>query len=134
MAEATGAQLEDLITQDHAQSSEIAVIRALLNAASPQTLQQVKTLLNGSGSTLAPAETLHKPIERIGLIGLRGAGKSTLGRLVAEELGWRFIELNKEIENQHGLSVAEIFALYGQEGYRRLEQSVLRRIITEDAP
>ena len=55
------------------------------------------------------------------LLGENGAGKSTLGRRVAERLGWTFIELNAEIEREIALSVKEIFAIYGQEGYRRLE-------------
>ena len=47
----------------------------------------------------------------IALIGLRGAGKSTLGKMLAKKIGWSFVELNKEIEAQNGLSVAEIIAL-----------------------
>src|ERR1700744_6558591 len=61
----------------------------------------------------------------IALIGLRGAGKSTLGKMLAKKIGWSFVELNKEIEQQNGLSVAEIIALYGQEGFRRMEQAAL---------
>ena len=69
------------------------------------------------------------------LIGLRGAGKSTLGRILAERMGWSFVELNREIERENGLSVAEIFAIYGQETYRRLEQGALRRLADlMDAP
>ena len=68
---------------------------------------------------------------RIALIGLRGAGKSTLGRMAAEKLGWRFIELNKEIEREAGFSVGEVFSLYGQDGYRRYEAAALERIIAE---
>ena len=52
---------------------------------------------------------------RVALIGLRGAGKSTLGKLVAERLGWTFVELNAEIERENALSVPEIFAIYGQD-------------------
>ena len=65
----------------------------------------------------------------IALIGLRGAGKSTLGRMLAKKIGWNFVELNKEIEAQNGLSVAEIIALYGQEGFRRLEQAALTQLL-----
>jgi XRE family aerobic/anaerobic benzoate catabolism transcriptional regulator len=69
------------------------------------------------------------PVERVALIGLRGAGKSTLGRLAGERLGWPFLELNKEIEAQTGLSIAEVFSLYGQEGYRRLELAALEQVL-----
>ena len=65
----------------------------------------------------------------IALIGLRGAGKSTLGKLLAKKIGWSFVELNKEIEQQNGLSVAEIIALYGQEGFRRMEQAALGQLL-----
>jgi len=65
----------------------------------------------------------------IALIGLRGAGKSTLGKLLAKKIGWSFVELNKEIEAQNGLSVAEIIALYGQEGFRRMEQAALDQLL-----
>ena len=63
------------------------------------------------------------------MIGLRGAGKSTLGKLLAKKIGWSFVELNKEIEAQNGLSVAEIIALYGQEGFHRMEQSALAQLL-----
>lgn len=65
---------------------------------------------------------------RICLIGLRGAGKSTLGALVGKALGVPFIETNGEIERLAGMPVAEVMALYGQDGYRRLEAQAVRRI------
>lgn len=64
---------------------------------------------------------------RIALVGLRGAGKSTLGRIIAERLGLAFVELNAEITRASGLGIEEIFALYGDQGYRRLEQEALVR-------
>ncbi len=65
---------------------------------------------------------------RICLIGLRGAGKSTLGRLAAEALDTPFVELSDEIETHAGLPVAEVMALYGQEGYRQLERQAIARV------
>ena len=53
-------------------------------------------------------------MKRIALIGLRGAGKSTLGALLAKQLGVPFIELDREIEREAGTSLSEIFLLYGQ--------------------
>ena len=66
--------------------------------------------------------------QRIALVGLRGAGKSTLGFSLARALDMPFMELNDEIERQSGLPVPEIFNLYGQEGYRRLEADALEAI------
>ncbi len=66
--------------------------------------------------------------QRIALVGLRGAGKSTLGFSLARALDMPFMELNDEIERQSGLPVPEIFNLYGQNGYRRLEADALETI------
>jgi XRE family aerobic/anaerobic benzoate catabolism transcriptional regulator len=68
---------------------------------------------------------------RIALIGLRGAGKSTLGRRLSQELGAPFLEMDREIEAESGLPLSELFSLYGQAGYRRFEGRCLNRIIKE---
>ncbi len=68
--------------------------------------------------------------QRMALVGLRGAGKSTLGFSLARALDMPFMELNDEIERQSGLPVPEIFNLYGQNGYRRLEADALETIAT----
>ena len=69
---------------------------------------------------------------RIALIGLRGAGKSTLGDALAAELGVPFVELDREIERDAGISLSEVFSLYGQTGYRRIERRCLERVIHSD--
>ena len=61
-------------------------------------------------------------------IGLRGAGKSTLGQKLATSNGLRFVELNQVIENQSGMPIGEVMALYGQEGYRDLERKALESL------
>jgi XRE family transcriptional regulator, aerobic/anaerobic benzoate catabolism transcriptional regulator len=66
---------------------------------------------------------------RIALIGLRGAGKSTLGARLAADLNAPFIELDREIEKDAGMDLAEIFSLYGQAGYRRFEKRTLDRVL-----
>ncbi|MGB0034365.1 MAG: helix-turn-helix transcriptional regulator [Candidatus Acidiferrales bacterium] len=68
---------------------------------------------------------------RIALIGLRGAGKSTLGFKFAEENSIPFIELDREIEKDTGMPLAEIFSLYGQSGYRAIERRTLERVVRE---
>lgn len=76
-------------------------------------------------------EMLAPPVRkrRVALIGLRGAGKTTLGRLLGKSLDWPFVELNREIEALSGLAVNEVIALYGQEGYRRLERQAVERVV-----
>ena len=66
---------------------------------------------------------------RIALIGLRGAGKSTLGALLGKRLGAPFLELDREIEKEAGLGLGEIMELHGQRGFRRLERAVLERLV-----
>jgi len=66
---------------------------------------------------------------RIALIGLRGAGKSTLGAALAEKLGCPFVEIDKMIEREHGAPVATLFEVYGQGTFRRYERECLARIV-----
>ena len=66
--------------------------------------------------------------KRIALVGLRGAGKSTLGRMLAERVGMQFIELDKIIEQERGAPVATLFEVYGQAAFRRYEREALTRI------
>jgi XRE family aerobic/anaerobic benzoate catabolism transcriptional regulator len=120
---AMGAHLEDLIPSgDHAPDWQ--VIRDLLRKATPAQIAQAKDMLAGHSGASS-----HASFCGIALIGLRGAGKSTLGKILAKRIGWNFVELNKEIEAQNGLSVAEIIALYGQEGFRRMEQAALNQLL-----
>lgn len=67
--------------------------------------------------------------QRIALIGLRGAGKSTLGTALAQALDVPFFELNREVERETGMPTSEVFDLYGQAGYRRIERRCLERLI-----
>src|ERR1043165_7585107 len=66
---------------------------------------------------------------RIALVGLRGAGKSTLGARLAQTLGVPFIELDREVEKEAGASLGEVFALYGQDAFRRFERRALERVL-----
>jgi len=68
---------------------------------------------------------------RIALIGLRGAGKSTLGARLSKEMKISFVELDAEIEKETGMPLAEIFSFYGQSGYREIEKRTLKRVLSE---
>src|ERR671931_773335 len=67
----------------------------------------------------------------IALIGLRGAGKSTLGAKLAASLGLPFVELDREVEKEAGAPLAEVFAMYGQDAFRRFERRALERVLAE---
>lgn len=90
-------------------------------AADRQTRERVQRILAEQDAPDAKAS-------RICLIGLRGAGKSTLGKLAAETLGIPFIELNQVIQEIGGMPISEIMALYGPEGYRQFEADALNQI------
>ncbi|MGD0850088.1 helix-turn-helix transcriptional regulator [Bradyrhizobium sp.] len=123
---AMAAHLEDLIPSGEP-SPDWPVIRDLLRKASLNQIAQAKNVLSGHAGGAAAQRGMS--FAGIALIGLRGAGKSTLGKMLAKKIGWSFVELNKEIEAQNGLSVAEIIALYGQEGFRRMEQAALNQLL-----
>jgi XRE family transcriptional regulator, aerobic/anaerobic benzoate catabolism transcriptional regulator len=69
---------------------------------------------------------------RIALIGMRGAGKSTLGSMLAKEMKNRFVELDSEIEKDTGMPLDEIFSLYGQSGFRAIERRTMERVLKEN--
>jgi XRE family transcriptional regulator, aerobic/anaerobic benzoate catabolism transcriptional regulator len=68
---------------------------------------------------------------RVALIGLRGAGKSTLGRMLARHLGWPFIELDRRVEDEYGASIPDLIEMAGTATFRRHERSALERVIAE---
>lgn len=122
VAHALDHRLEWLVGEDDPWSSDVHRIAELFRSADNATQARVRAVLSPD-----PAETSRA--QRICLVGLRGAGKSTLGRRAGEALGLPFVELNREIEEQSGMPVDELMALYGQEGYRRLEAQAISRVI-----
>lgn len=115
-------RIEWLIGEEDPWTSDAVRVADLYRTASRDVRQRVLDLL-------APEPTETMRARRICLIGLRGAGKSTLGTAAGAALGVPFVELNREIEEQSGMPVNEVLALYGQEGYRKLEAQALGRII-----
>jgi XRE family aerobic/anaerobic benzoate catabolism transcriptional regulator len=69
----------------------------------------------------------------ITLIGLRGAGKTTLGRRLANQRGVPFFELDREVEREYGATIGEILQLHGQPGYRRFERESLQIVLSQNA-
>ena len=70
----------------------------------------------------------------VALLGMRGAGKSTVGRLLADALVWEFVEVDDRVEQAAGLDLAAIFAMQGEEYYRRLEALVLGELLGQSTP
>lgn len=96
------------------------------------SVAKLAALAHALGAT--PSELLDVPTrvaERIALVGLRGAGKSTLGRRLALELEVPFVELDRRIEELAGMSIASIFELHGSLGFRRWEAEALEQVLAE---
>lgn len=118
--------LAELIGDTTTSNPEWLLIRELLGNADEATLRRVRIQI-AEQLGLGGSRPARSP--RIALVGLRGAGKSTLGRMLADELGFPFIELSKEIEKFAGCSVSEIQGLYGVNAYRRYERRALEETI-----
>lgn len=111
-----------LLAEEH--SVEREALDRLLDSLPEQKISQALLRVQREFGT---DESVRR--KRIALIGLRGAGKSTLGAALAKALRRPFIELDKEVEREAGMSLSEIFLLYGQSGYRGLERRCLERVI-----
>ena len=115
-------EIEWLVGHDDPWSSDLMTMMQLFRSATRD--QKVRVM-----EVLDPNEAGVRRAGRVALIGLRGAGKSTLGRMAAAKLGVPFVELNVVIEEVAGMPVDEVIALYGQEGYRRLEKQALANLV-----
>jgi XRE family aerobic/anaerobic benzoate catabolism transcriptional regulator len=124
VAQAMGLPLADLVRDDPEPPLELRLLLQSLARLSPQELGQARRLLAERFGALAVDRK-----RRIALIGLRGAGKSTLGRRLAEHLDMPFLELDREIERESGLALGEIFDLYGQAAFRRHERRALESVL-----
>jgi len=120
--------LAEIVGDVTTSSAEWMLIRELLQGRDPSALQRARAALVELFEQ-APADPHRR--ERVALIGLRGAGKSTLGRMLAQELKVPFIELNRVIEQLAGCAPAEIHSLYGASAYRRYEHRALEAVIAE---
>ena len=122
--------LAELIGDVTTSSPEWLLIRELLEHRDEVALRRVRVAIGelfGTGGANGGGAAARS--SRVALIGLRGAGKSTLGHMLAEDLGFPFVELSREIEKFAGCSIAEIQALYGVNAYRRYERRALEEAI-----
>jgi XRE family aerobic/anaerobic benzoate catabolism transcriptional regulator len=125
VAQAMGLPLADLVREGPEHPVEFTLLVQSLARLEPRELAEARTLLASSFGAAVERERRH----RIALIGLRGAGKSTLGARLAKKLGVPFIELDREIERISGMTLATLFDLYGQTAYRRQERRALESVI-----
>jgi len=125
VAQALQCALAELIGDVTTSNPEWLLLRELLNGRDEAALRRVRI----SVGELLGTGGAHARSSCIALIGLRGAGKSTLGQMLAEDLGLTFVELSREIEKFAGCSIAEIQGLYGQNAYRRYERRALEEAI-----
>lgn len=130
VAQALQCSLAELLGDVTTSSPEWLMIREMLEQRDEGTLRRVRVAVGellGTGG--AHGEGARQRSSRVALIGLRGAGKSTLGNMLAEDLGFPFVELSREIEKFAGCSINEIQSLYGQNAYRRYERRALEEAI-----
>ncbi len=124
ISDALGLPLGNLLA-DETVSEELVDVQEFVKHLSKSKLLKAKEILVES------FDSGHSK-KHVALVGLRGAGKSTLGAALAKSLGKQFIEIDKKIESLAGITLSEIFSLYGQDGYRRFEKACLVDVLNEE--
>lgn len=135
VAKAIGIPVAQLVREEPDPPIELALLMQYLERLPAERLSDVHRLI---AEHVRPDESAsggpdRRRMRRIALIGLRGAGKSTLGRLLAERLAAPFIELDREIERKSGASLSEIFDMFGQETFRRAERDALEDVLARES-
>jgi XRE family transcriptional regulator, aerobic/anaerobic benzoate catabolism transcriptional regulator len=124
IADALSVSIHEFFTESESAEIESGAILQMLDRLPVNRRREVLSRIQSELTAGAGSRD-----SRIALIGLRGAGKSTLGVRLAAELSAPFLELDREIEMDAGMDLAEIFSLYGQSGYRRFESRTLERVL-----
>jgi XRE family aerobic/anaerobic benzoate catabolism transcriptional regulator len=127
IARAIGLPVTQLVHEGAEPALDIVLVSQFLERLSPPALAEARDLLLKHFSP--PSDDTRR--RRIALIGLRGGGKSTIGRLLAERLEIPFIELDREVERRSGATLSEIFDMFGQETFRRAEREALDDVLRQ---
>ena len=128
VARALQCSLAELVGDITASTPEWLLIRELLDGRGEGDLRRAREAIGQALGTGGP-HVAHS--RRIALIGMRGAGKSTLGQLLAADLEMPFVELGREVERLAGCSIREIHDLYGTNAYRRYERRALEETLQQ---
>ena len=127
IAEALNVPIAELVDDRPEQPIDTTLLLQLLERLPPGQIAEAHGLLLSRFGGMS----VESRSGRIALIGLRGAGKSTLGRMLAERLDVPFIELDHAVEQQSGMALAELFEMLGQSAFRRLERAALETILNK---
>jgi XRE family aerobic/anaerobic benzoate catabolism transcriptional regulator len=125
-----GVKLAEMLADQPEPSAERRLLDRLLADLPEDALAEARALLAARFGRPPPGPRGA----RIALIGLRGAGKSTIGALLARRLSVGFVELDAEVEREGGSDLSDIFARHGQDGFRRLERAALSRLVGSGQP
>jgi XRE family transcriptional regulator, aerobic/anaerobic benzoate catabolism transcriptional regulator len=129
IARALNCSVAELVGDEGDESADWLLIRDLLRSRSVEEMAEARRALTDHFGLTGDSGRRN---DRIALIGLRGAGKSTLGRMLAEDLHYPFVEVNREVERLAGCSPEEIHALYGANAYLRYERQALEEVIARN--
>ena len=129
IARALNCSVAELVGDEGDESADWLLIRDLLRSRSVEEMAEARRALTDHFGLTGDSGRRN---DRIALIGLRGAGKSTLGRMLAEDLRYPFVEVNREVERLAGCSPEEIHALYGANAYLRYERQALEEVIARN--
>jgi len=121
IASAMSVPVSELVDERPERAVESLLLGQLLDRLSPPEVKEARELLLSRFG--GPSSETRR--DRVALIGLRGGGKSTLGRLLGKAIDVPFIELDGEIEQQSGMALGEIFEMFGQPTFRRMERDAL---------
>ena len=128
IAEALDVPLVELLPLSRGRSADFGRILDILQRLPTAELPAIADLIEQRVERVNGADRAR----RIALIGLRGAGKSTLGRMLADKLGFKFIELDRVIEQEYGASLPLLIEMSGLAGFRRYERAALEHVVAEN--
>jgi XRE family aerobic/anaerobic benzoate catabolism transcriptional regulator len=129
---AMGWTLRDIADRSGVSSRFLSDLEAGRGNISISRLADVAQALDVTLVSLLPSEEKRKPV--VSLVGLRGAGKSTIGKALAKRTGASFLELDALIEKQANLSLGELFSLHGEAYYKRLAYDILLKLLPQNKP